>query len=592
MKGERAGTREVLANYWAHTKRYPIIIVGLIVAGALIQAATIIAPLYLKDFVDIIAVESSATAYRGLLVALSLFAVFTMTAWAIRRVQFYLMASLETKVMADLTISSFSYVIRHSHHFFISNFVGSLVRRVTRYAKSYETIMDAVLFQLYPLSLLALGIVGMLYMRHPLLGLGLALWLVVFISIQLLLIHRVHPQRLRASEEDSKVTGALSDALSNHMTTSLFSGIAHEKARLTVSVNAWRSTAIRAWRSDDTIWAVQGFMIAVVNIALLFAALQLWRKGLLSVGDFILLQTYLLTLFDRLVQAGREMRHVYEGVAEATEMAEILHVPHEVQDAGGALPLHVTNGEMRFNKVTFSYGGDDILKQFDMHIRPKEKVALVGPSGAGKSTITKLLLRLYDTTGGTIEIDGQNIAKTTLESLRDKISYVPQDPMLFHRSLKENIRYGKREATDEEVIEAAKRAHCHEFIERLPNGYETLVGERGVKLSGGERQRIAIARAILKNVPILILDEATSSLDSESESLIQSALAELMEGKTVIVIAHRLSTIMRMDRIIVIEDGRISAEGTHEELIARDGRYRTLWDIQAGGFLVEEKGAE
>ena len=592
MKGERAGTREVLTDYWAHTKRYPVIIIGLIVAGAGIQAATIIAPLYLKDFVDIIAVESSATAYQALLSALFAFAAFTIAAWAIRRVQFYLTAALETKVMADLTMSSFSYVIRHSHHFFISNFVGSLVRRVTRYAKSYEMIMDAVLFQLYPLSLLALGIVGMLYVRHPLLGLGLALWLVVFISIQLLLIHRVHPQRLRASEEDSRVTGALSDALSNHMTTSLFSGIAHEKARLTVSVDAWRSTAMRAWRSDDTIWAVQGFMIALINIALLFASLQLWRKGLLSVGDFILLQTYLLTLFDRLVQAGREMRHVYEGVAEATEMAEILHVPHEVSDVSGATPLRITNGEIRFNKVTFSYGGDDILKQFDMYIRPKEKVALVGPSGAGKSTITKLLLRLYDTTGGTIEIDGQNIAKTTLESLRDRISYVPQDPMLFHRSLKENIRYGKREATDEEVIEAAKRAHCHEFIERLPSGYETLVGERGVKLSGGERQRIAIARAILKNVPILVLDEATSSLDSESESLIQSALAELMEGKTVIVIAHRLSTIMRMDRIIVIEDGRISAEGTHEELIARDGRYRTLWDIQAGGFLMDEKGAE
>ncbi len=222
-------------------------------------------------------------------------------------------------------------------------------------------------------------------------------------------------------------------------------------------------------------------------------------------------------------------------------------------------------------------------------IAPGEKIALVGPSGAGKSTITKLLLRLYDINSGAIEIDGQNIAEVTQESLRNAIAFVPQEPVLFHRTLMENIRYGRRDATDAEVIDAAKKAHCHEFIAALPEGYNTYVGERGIKLSGGERQRVAIARAILKDAPILVLDEATSSLDSESEHLIQDALEVLMRGKTVIVIAHRLSTIMKMDRIVVLEGGQVVAEGTHEELLQQGGLYHKLWSIQAGGFIVDEE---
>ena len=229
-----------------------------------------------------------------------------------------------------------------------------------------------------------------------------------------------------------------------------------------------------------------------------------------------------------------------------------------------------------------------MLHDFTLTIEGGQKVALVGPSGAGKSTITKLLLRLFDVKGGSIEVDGQNITKVTQDSLREAISFVPQEPILFHRTLMENIRYGRLDATNEEVLEAAKKAHCHEFISSLPQGYETFVGERGVKLSGGERQRVAIARAILKNSPILVLDEATSSLDSESESLIQDALNVLMEGKTVIVIAHRLSTIMKMDRIIVLQNGAIVADGTHNELLADGGLYQKLWSIQAGGFLAEE----
>ena len=283
---------------------------------------------------------------------------------------------------------------------------------------------------------------------------------------------------------------------------------------------------------------------------------------------------------------GKQVRSFYEALADSNEMTEILTTPHEVEDAPGAKLLKIKSGGIEFQNVNFKYEqAANVLQNFNLQIAPGERVALIGPSGGGKSTIVKLLMRFTDVQGGEILIDGQNIAKVTQDSLRQNISLVPQEPMLFHRTLMSNIRYGKPGASDEQVIEAAKLAHAHEFISKLPQGYKTFVGERGIKLSGGERQRVAIARAILKNAPILVLDEATSSLDSESEHFIQDALKNLMENKTVIVIAHRLSTIMQMDRIIVLENGKITEQGKHEELIkAKEGTYQKLWQIQAGGF--------
>jgi len=286
---------------------------------------------------------------------------------------------------------------------------------------------------------------------------------------------------------------------------------------------------------------------------------------------------------------GKIIRHTYENLADAEEMTKIFNTPHEIQDAPRAKKLKVVKGKIEFREVSFYYNKTrKVFEKFNLLIKGCQRVALIGPSGAGKTTVIKLLLRNHDVFGGKILIDGQDISKVTQESLWQNISLVPQDPILFHRSLMENIRYGKFDATDEEVIEASKLAHCHEFINDLPEKYNTFVGERGIKLSGGERQRVAIARAILRNAPILILDEATSSLDSHSESLIQDALDKLMKDKTVIVIAHRLSTIVKMDRIVFIDNGEIIEDGTHQQLIEiKNGHYRKLWELQAGGFIAD-----
>jgi ABC-type multidrug transport system fused ATPase/permease subunit len=347
---------------------------------------------------------------------------------------------------------------------------------------------------------------------------------------------------------------------------------------------------LRSWRADAFVQAAQEILALAVQVGLLMGAVLLWQKGLVTVGDFVLIQVYVLGLIDRVWGIGNTLRRVYDGFADASEMLDIIERPLAITDAQGAKPLALGSGRIELRDVTFAFDSErPVLKGFSFAIAGGEKVALVGPSGAGKSTITRLLLRLYDPSEGAVTIDGQDIKTITQESLRKAISYVPQESVLFHRSLKENIAYGKPEASDEEIIEAAKRAHCHDFISTLPQGYETLVGERGIKLSGGERQRVAIARAILKNAPILILDEATSSLDSESEAHIQAALVELMQGKTVIAIAHRLSTIMKMDRIIVMEQGNVVLTGTHRELVAGETNlYKKLWDIQAGGFIRAE----
>lgn len=547
-----------------------------------------IVPLYYKQFFDVLAGASTPTqsVVQQLLFLIAIIAGLYGITWLFRRVSQFSNIYLQPHVKADLMRTSFEYLEHHSYQFFSNNFSGSLVRRINRLDRSFETLADQIYFVYLPFLVTFPIIVTVLFLRHWLLGIVFMVWLVVFVSMQYMITSWKQKYNIALAAKDSETTGVLSDSISNITTVKSFAAETKEYSMVYAITEELRRLRFKTWTIDEWINTVQGALFIVVEISLLYAAVLLWRQGLVTVGDFALIQAYIIRAFERVWFLGQTMRKSYEAIADAHEMVEILNMPHEVRDRPRAKKLIISKGEIAFTDVSFNFNETrNILKNFNLHIKSGQKVALVGPSGAGKTTITKLLFRFYDVTGGEIAIDGKNIADVTQESLRRTVSLVPQEPILFHRTLMENIRYGRLNASDEEVMEAAKKAHCYEFITKLPEEFNTYVGERGIKLSGGERQRVAIARAILKNAPILVLDEATSSLDSESEALIQDALSVLMQNKTVIVIAHRLSTIMKMDRIIVMEEGDITAMGTHEELLGQGGVYKKLWEIQAGGFI-------
>jgi len=585
-----ARAKDIVRVYGKEVRRNWLLF-SLVLLGAIgIQAADLISPLYLRKMFNLLAGQNTSPAIvQQLIMLVIIIAIISFAEWLSRRVQVYAIMYFEASVMAGLYLSSFDYLLRHSYQFFASRFGGTLTRKVSKFSAAFESMMDGVMLQFFPTAIFTIGAVVILFLRNHTLGIALAVWVVAFVTFQLFVARWRQPLRLARSEADSKMVGSLADAISNQNTVTLFSGSAFENNLFKNAVTAWQKATMRSWNSDELVWSILGILMLGINVGLLYGAVIYWQRGLLTVGDFVLIQTYLLGLFSQLVGINREVRRFYDSTADALEMIGILNMPHDVRDVPYAPPLATSESKIDFKNVDFYFQNERlVLKDFNLTVKGGEKLALVGPSGAGKTTVMKLLLRLYDVSKGAIEIDGQNIAQVTQESLRNAISFVPQEPILFHRSLLENIRYGKRDATDEEVIAAAKRAHCHEFIATLPEGYNALVGERGVKLSGGERQRVAIARAILKNAPILVLDEATSSLDSESEALIQDAFQTLMKGKTVIVIAHRLSTIMKMDRIVVIENGAVIAEGSHQELLKQGGLYQKLWSIQAGGFQDDE----
>lgn len=581
-------TRLTMRYYWRHMKRYPLS--GLVMFFATIgaSAVSIVVPLYLKRFFDLL----SQTGDRGVLIpalvgTLIIVAGWELVGWFLWRFSTYSASYFQAKVLADLAGTCFAYIHRHSFAFFNNSFVGSLVKKVNRFVRSFEAIADRIVFNVLQLVVQVILILIVVTRRNLYLGLGLLAWVAVFLVFNWLFVKYKLPFDIKRSHADSRSSAILADTFTNQVNVKLFNGYAGEIANFLKATKELCNLRRLTWNLGNTFEAVQGFLTIILEIGLFYFPIRLWQEGLFTVGDFVLIQSYVITLIMRVWDFGRVAQHVYEDLADAEEMTEILEKEHEIQDAMGAKNLVVKKRAVDFADVTFNYQETrNILSHFNLRVVGNEKVALVGPSGAGKSTIVRLLLRLYDVSGGKILIDGQNIAKVKLRSLWENTSLVPQDPILFHRSLKENIRYGRPEAGDKEVIRAAKLAHCHEFISEFPNGYETYVGERGVKLSGGERQRVAIARAILRDAPILILDEATSSLDSESERLIQDALNVLMKNKTVIVIAHRLSTIMKMDRIVVIDKGGIVEEGTHQDLTKKkDGIYQKLWKIQAGGFI-------
>lgn len=585
--------RAVLAVFFAHAKRYPKAVSSGMLFVAIAIFIDIIVPLYYKRMIDLAAAAPGPSAAVGdamvavLIIAMSLFFLRQLT----RRLGSIANTYFQPRIMNDLVQTSFSYMLGHSYSFFVNNFSGSLVRRINRITRAFEDVADRVQDNIIPLVITLTGVTVVLFTRNIILGSIFLGWVILFTIVQFAIARWKMRFDIDVAAQDSVVTGVLSDSIGNNVTAKLFAGENVERELVKEASDEQQRMRLKSWTVNEIINGIQAALMIIVEFLLMYAGIRLWQRGLLTVGDFVLIQSYVIAAVDRLWNLGSSIRKLYESFADATEMVDILNERHEISDAPNAKALIVTAGAIDFRDVQFRFHEErTVLDGFNLNIPAHEKVALVGPSGAGKTTITKLVVRFHDVNEGGIYIDGQNIKEVTQESLRNAIAFVPQEPVLFHRSLMENIRYGRRDATDAEVIEASKQAHCYDFIMATPQGFETYVGERGIKLSGGERQRVAIARAILKNAPILILDEATSSLDSESEALIQDALSRLMQGKTVIAIAHRLSTVMKMDRIVVIESGKVAMTGTHDELLTHGGLYKKLWEIQAGGFIENDLG--
>ncbi len=496
---------------------------------------------------------------------------------------------MEEQTMEDLAMTCFTHLTTMSQRFFNNRFGGSLVSQVNKFIGAYERLADALIWSIYKLLIAIVFTIAILVRPAPLYVLGL----LVLGSLYVFAVFRVKQKELPYNQRwaglETKRTGQLADSITNITAVKAFAHEDLETKLFEKRVKAVTEQSLSTMRLTMSHERITNSVQRIMNFTAIFLSVSLAIAGKIQVGLIYLILTYTLSIMSRLWQLNRTFRDMNRVFGDSRDMTEILAIEPEVKDPQHPEPSRIHRGRIEFKDVHFSHpdGGTKVFTGLNLHITPGEKIGLVGPSGSGKTTFTQLLLRLSDIQKGQILIDNQDITMVTQADLRKSIASVPQEPLMFHRSIIENIRYGQLDASDRQVKAAAKSANAHDFIQTLPDGYDTLVGERGTKLSGGQRQRVAIARAMLKNAPILVLDEATSALDSESEVLIQQALWKLMEGRTAIVIAHRLSTIQKMDRILVLEDGNIVEQGSHHELLSARGVYAKLWAHQSGGFIEE-----
>lgn len=552
-----------------------------------------LSPYLLKVMIDRVSDFPLVEAYDALLVpALFYFSISVVILVTFRFYDFVWLC-INSPLKRHISLILMERMMRHAHHLYQENFSGSLGNKINDVMSGIPNLLTIMMdrFLSHGLALfIAMGAVWTVDIKF---SIALCVWVTVFIGGSVFLSKTARRVSDEAAEVRSTVVGALVDILSNMISVRLFTARKKERSQLGVILDEY----VKAHQKRDWFFlkmnAFQSGSSVIHEGIILFWLVQGFKNGTISPGDFALILTINIAIIKCLWPLSKDIGNAAELIGNITQGLRIALSPLEIEDKPGAKDLVVREGEIVFSQVHFCYrDAEALFENKSITLPPGQKVGLVGYSGGGKTTFVNLILRLFDVTGGHILIDGQDVREVTQDSLHANIGMIPQDPVLFHRSILENIRYGRLDATDAEVREAAKKAHADEFIRELPQGYHSLVGERGVKLSGGQRQRIAIARAILKNAPILLMDEATSQLDSVTERYIQEALWKLMQDKTTVVIAHRLSTLLHMDRILVFDRGKIVEDGPHKDLLALGGHYKTLWDTQVGGFLPDRKESE
>ena len=588
LEEERAAARRSLSNAQVFAfllkqwRRRPVRFTGMFGFGFLAVLFDLALPVMAGRLVDAL----TDTAHGAHWAAYAWFIGVAVIFHTLRQASVRCEVPMSSANMADMTTDSFARIQRFSAQWHADSFAGSLVRKITRGMWAYDTITATTFLGLIPTVLVLFGMGLYLLFAAPITGVFALFVVAVFCAGNLVLLNAyIRPANIISNARDSEIGAVLADSLGANAVVKSFGAEDREDARFHDTVWRWRAATKRTWLRFVNSWLWQIAAVLALQAGLTGLLLREWEAGRATPGDIVTAMTAFFLMAGYMRRFGEETQNVRKGLDEIEDLALFDRQAAGIRDETGAGDLIVTDGAIRFDRVRFGYGQSHtpLYDDFSLDIRAGERLALVGPTGSGKSTFARLLQRLYDVQSGAVLIDGQDIAKVTQASLRRAIALVPQDPALFHRSIAENIAYGRPGATMDEIIAAAQTARAHDFISALSNGYDTLVGERGVKLSGGERQRVAIARAVLADAPILVMDEATSSLDNETERDLQAAMDALMTGRTTIVIAHRLTTIRHADRILVFDAGRIVEQGTHDQLLAAGGLYARLEGSAAFG---------
>ena len=580
--------RGVLGFTFRHWMRRKGLLFALLLAITLATLSEILMPLYAGRLID--ALGRGEAARADALAAFATMAGLGLVMVLLHHLALRAVVPLTLGIMRDAAQEAFHRVQRFSTDWHANSFAGSLVRKITRGMWAIDTLDDVVLLALWPSLFVLVGTMLLLGAHWPAMGAVMALGIVAYVGFTLVVATRILAPAARLSNSwDTRIGGLLGDAIGANAVVKAFGAEAREDARLAWTVSKWKRRTARTWKRHVLAGSAQLAILWLIRSGVTGTALWLWWQGRATPGEVTYVLTTYFVVHGHLRDIGHQVNQLQQAVNEMEELVALASEPLGVADRADARPIDIRAGEVRYEDVDFHYSGHQVplYAGLDVTIAAGQRVGLVGRSGSGKTTFVKLIQRLYDVTDGRILIDGQDVADATQASLRAQIAIVPQEPILFHRSLAENIAYARPGAGPDEIERAARLANAHDFIVALPRGYATLVGERGVKLSGGERQRVALARAFLADAPILILDEATSSLDSESEALVQEAMDRLMRGRTAIVIAHRLSTVRSLDRILVFERGRIVEDGDHASLLRRQGgHYRRLFDTQTGAVAA------